>query len=256
MASGGRIALEWPKACTYWKWPRVQAFLKRYALQPYVFDGCAYNLVSQAAATKGKPIRKSWCIASNCESFRRLCRSCTHNAHEHVRLQGADTRVSESYTDELVTSIHSAWLDECVTHDRGMVKSAVKHRVANSCVVGCVSRHARSEFGSARVRSRSLTSFNRMFDAQSYSERPCVCTSRIDGAGTHGCVSRQVKHDTLGLLGSPPAPQRIADVVNVTRVAPRRGVCEIPCTASQFHSCIIGDPFVHDCVHAVGMFDA
>ena len=121
VANGGHIAIEWPQSCSYWKVPRVRSFIKRYALQSVSFDGCAYGLVSQVAATAGRPIRKPWCIASNCEAFQRLCRACDHRPHEHVRLQGTDTKLSESYTDELVHAIHECWYTACdnthTTHD-------------------------------------------------------------------------------------------------------------------------------------------
>ena len=116
LANGGHIAWEWPKPCTYWRDKRVQAFITRHRLQSVVFDGCAYGVVSQQGSTAGRPIKKSWRVAYSCDAFQALRRPCTHAPGEHVRLQGADTRLSESYTDELASAIHACWRSACVSH--------------------------------------------------------------------------------------------------------------------------------------------
>ena len=57
---GGRIAMEWPKGCKYWKFPRVAAFCRDAKLASVCFDGCAFGVKSVALATKGLPIKKPW----------------------------------------------------------------------------------------------------------------------------------------------------------------------------------------------------
>ena len=111
IANGGRIAIEWPRACRYWRNRRVASFLKRHGCMQYKFDGCMYNLRSQCGQSRGNLLRKPWTIASNCSSFQRLCRVCNHDraVEPHAPTQGGDTRLTESYTDSMVERIHSCW---------------------------------------------------------------------------------------------------------------------------------------------------
>ena len=108
LANGGRIAIEWPRACTYWHDRKVKAAMRKWGLETHRFDGCRYNLRSQVAATRGKLLRKPWSIASNCEDMWRIALPC-NGLHEHTRTQGQDTRLTEGYTDELVDQIHACW---------------------------------------------------------------------------------------------------------------------------------------------------
>ena len=105
-ANGGHIAIEWPRACSYWPLKVVQSFVRKHSLINYDFDGCMYGLCSTNGHTLGDPIKKPWRIASNLADFSNLCRRCTHQPSEHVRCAGADTKQSEGYTDALANSIH------------------------------------------------------------------------------------------------------------------------------------------------------
>ena len=58
---GGKIAIEWPKGCAYWKLEMVNKFVNKYELGTIHCSGCAMGLVSD----EGLPIRKTWQIASN-----------------------------------------------------------------------------------------------------------------------------------------------------------------------------------------------
>ena len=109
--NGGRIALEWPRECTYWRDVRVTAFEKRFGLQHVTLDGCMYGLRSISARTKGQLLTKPWTVSTDCSELQRLCRLCNHDriAEPHARTQGQDTLMSESYTDELARAIHEHW---------------------------------------------------------------------------------------------------------------------------------------------------
>ena len=112
MSRGGQIAIEWPRACAYWRRRQVRTALKRWGCQPYKFDGCMFGLVSQQARCAGVPLKKPWTIASNCATFHRLCRKCD-GTHQHVPTQGSDTRLTEGYTHDMVATIHQCWREQC-----------------------------------------------------------------------------------------------------------------------------------------------
>jgi hypothetical protein len=105
-ANGGHIALEWPRACSYWSLDVVRNFASSYALENYDFDGCMYELRSASESTHGRPIKKPWRIASDMPQFSNLRRRCTHGPNEHAPCAGTDTKVSEGYTDALATAVH------------------------------------------------------------------------------------------------------------------------------------------------------
>ena len=106
-ANGGQVAFEWPRGCTYWREVKVKSFLKRSAMQTYAFDGCMYGLRSQRPRAEGKLLRKPWCIAATSDAFQRLCRKCCHDPKQHAKVEGSDTKLTESYTDELAHGIIS-----------------------------------------------------------------------------------------------------------------------------------------------------
>ena len=112
-ANGGIIAMEWPKGCSYWRERKVKTFLAGMGMQQYHFDGCMYGLCSSAPKTLGVPLRKPWTVASDCNSFLRLCRTCDHPPSGHVKTQGIDTSRTENYTDPLVHGIHDCWRLAC-----------------------------------------------------------------------------------------------------------------------------------------------
>ena len=102
------MAIEWPRSSSYWRDRKVKAALRKWGCEQHHLDGCMYGLVSQVAATSGMPLKKPWTIASNATGFRSLCRKCDHT-HEHAKIQGADTKPTEGYTDALADEIHSCW---------------------------------------------------------------------------------------------------------------------------------------------------
>ena len=118
IAQGGQVAIEWPRSCTYWRRPEVKACLIKWGCSPVHFDGCMYGLVSQQARTQGQPLRKPWTIASTTDAFQRLRRKC-NGAHSHARIEGSDTRITESYTDDLADAVHDCWAHHCNDHAHG-----------------------------------------------------------------------------------------------------------------------------------------
>ena len=111
--AGGRIAFEWPQSCDYWNFPEATSCLAKWRLKNTVFHGCMYGLVSIRPKHLGVPIKKPWRIATNCDELReQLCRCCDRS-HQHVLCEGADTRVSEEYTDSMAQSVHRAFLAYC-----------------------------------------------------------------------------------------------------------------------------------------------
>ena len=109
------MAIEWPRSCAYWRRSQVKRALKRWRCMHTKLDGCVYGLVSTQATTRGTPLRKPWTIAHSCDAFSGLGLTCD-GTHRHVRTQGADTSITEGYTDSLADAIHSAWY--CACRDR------------------------------------------------------------------------------------------------------------------------------------------
>ena len=103
---GGKVAIEWPKSCKYWKFPRVKALCLSAKLQTVCFDGCAFGVKSVAPSTKGLPIKKPWRVDTDMpellETLNRKC-SCVI---PHTPCAGSDTRLTESYTDDMAAAIH------------------------------------------------------------------------------------------------------------------------------------------------------
>ena len=109
----GTIAIEWPKACTYWNFPCVKKFCKKYDFKFTNFDGCQYGLTSISERTRGNPIKKPWRVACTrhemmidldmtCHGKGGLCTTGV----PHAKCQGLDTKTTEGYTDMIVKNIH------------------------------------------------------------------------------------------------------------------------------------------------------
>ena len=69
LAAGGKIAIEWPSQCSYWKDRRVVAFSRKHGLDKVSFHGCMFGLVSVAIGVEGTPIKKPWTVMTNCDCF-------------------------------------------------------------------------------------------------------------------------------------------------------------------------------------------
>ena len=107
----GRIAIEWPQNCDYWAYDEVQSFIQKWNLKTCIFHGCMYGLVAQRKSCQGIPIKKPWKIVTNCEQIRkRMCITCDRS-HEHARCEGVDTRRTEQYTDQMVSTIQDGFAE-------------------------------------------------------------------------------------------------------------------------------------------------
>ena len=96
-AKNGSINLEWPKGCRYWRFPKVQEFLKEFNMIQTEIHGCAVGLKSNFS---GKPIKKPWTIMTNVKAIReafRYCR-CRHKPEDHDPCKAEDAKRSENYT--------------------------------------------------------------------------------------------------------------------------------------------------------------
>ena len=105
---GHHFAIEWPRACEYWRATKVIALLNRYSCVHAEFDGCMYGLKS--CVRKDVLIKKPWRISATSRALHaalhgRLC----NKDHEHTPCQGQDTKRTEEYTEEMVKAIHVAW---------------------------------------------------------------------------------------------------------------------------------------------------
>ena len=105
--AGNYIAIEWPRGCSYWNLPKVKNLCKELNLSFADFDGCMFGMTSHKNKT---PIMKPWRIATNSPELHsafngRFC--CGHK--EHAPCAGKDTKLTENYTDAMVTQIHSSW---------------------------------------------------------------------------------------------------------------------------------------------------
>ena len=107
----GHIAIEWPRACAYWRWTRVVALLARFDLAVVDFDGCAYNMRSVVCSELF--VKKPWRIATNNKPLLRslVGKRCPgiDSTHLHTPCQGRETKATENYTHELVDCIHRAF---------------------------------------------------------------------------------------------------------------------------------------------------
>ena len=105
---GWGIAIEWPNACSYWKWPAVTKFLERHGLRKAYCRGCAVGLKDDM----GVPIAKPWRIETNVPELHRTldaCRCPGKAAHPvHAECQGKYVPLSEGYTPMLARKVHKA----------------------------------------------------------------------------------------------------------------------------------------------------
>ena len=58
---GGRIAIEWPKGCEYWRTKHVEQYIRFLMLSKVHINGCALGLLDNG----GIPILKPWAIATD-----------------------------------------------------------------------------------------------------------------------------------------------------------------------------------------------
>ena len=110
-------AFEWPTCCRYWHRGDVQEHMARMKYCYVDFHGCMFGLKSIIKKTKDWPIRKPWSVATDCmpllRTLNRKCRGgywhidpVTGNKRPHAECSGANTKMTEGYTDEMAKAVH------------------------------------------------------------------------------------------------------------------------------------------------------
>ena len=106
---GAKIALEWPKLCSYWKDQAYIRFSSEFQLHSIILDGCMFGLKAQSGADAGKYIKKPWRIDTDLDSLDEYLGIQCDNSHEHTRCAGQHTKLTEGYTDQMVAAVHSGF---------------------------------------------------------------------------------------------------------------------------------------------------
>ena len=98
------VVIEWPKGCSYWKNPKVVAFMEFRGLLKVSFDGCYFGLQS---STNHLPIRKPWTFATSNAEIYDAFHGCKCPGHEHhQQCEGSHTKSTENYTAAMVSKLH------------------------------------------------------------------------------------------------------------------------------------------------------
>ena len=103
---GGRVALEWPKSCSYWGLAKVKRLIHDLGLVKAECHGCALGVTDK----HGVPIKKPWYVHTNCgdmavELNKYRCQGC----HQHAICEGAETEGTGRYTKKMSRAMHRAW---------------------------------------------------------------------------------------------------------------------------------------------------
>ena len=112
------IAFELSKNCKYWKWPVVHKFVKRFQLELLPFHGCQFGVVG----AKGKPMLKSWQVASNMETLFKLKEYKCNGQHDHDQSRGNSLKLAENYTFALTDFVHKAFHDAAAKAQKTQAK--------------------------------------------------------------------------------------------------------------------------------------
>ena len=94
--------LELPRGCDYWNDERMKCMINGTDSYIHDFDGCMYGLTTQFGDQR-IPIKKPWRIVSWGVKFG-LHKKCDRN-HEHGKCEGRETRVTQTYTNQIVDII-------------------------------------------------------------------------------------------------------------------------------------------------------
>ena len=99
--------MEWPSACAYWRWKCVENLVEMLGLKPVKVHGCALGLKS---VVNGMPIKKPWTLKTDVPTIvEELEKYICPGNHEHTPCAGKDTKLTESYTPEMVAVVHRAF---------------------------------------------------------------------------------------------------------------------------------------------------
>ena len=110
------ICIELPSSCAYWYMLLMLQFLDEFGLQTTVFHGCAYGLKAQFEPNIGRPIKKSWTVATSHPVLKSaLHRTCICKL-PHAQCAGRETSGTENYTEEFAAHFHTL-LDYIASND-------------------------------------------------------------------------------------------------------------------------------------------
>ena len=94
--------LELPKGCDYWHDERMKCMIEGTDSHVHDFDGCMYGLKTQFD-DRHIPIKKPWRIVSWGVKFD-LHKKCDRR-HDHGKCEGRETKVTQTYTQQIVDII-------------------------------------------------------------------------------------------------------------------------------------------------------
>ena len=118
---GGRVAIEWPRNCAYWRWNCVRKLAKEMGFRFAKFDGCAFGLKDP----EGVPMRKPWMLATDDDHLHAALADKTCPGHAvHRKVEGELTKATENYTEELVNTVHLAWRESIRSRNQKMCASS------------------------------------------------------------------------------------------------------------------------------------
>ena len=130
---GIHVAIEWPRGCRYWAWPRVRTLVSQLGLRPVDFDGCMLGVQSEKM---GKPILKHWRIMTSAQCIlNHFANLRCNKTHEHVKCEGADTELTGRYTVEFARAIHRAWRQEANLTPLPVAPSTAREQFGQPIVV-------------------------------------------------------------------------------------------------------------------------
>ena len=110
MRCGGHVAIEWPRACSYWRENAVTSFVSKHGFSRVTFDGCALGLVSNRT---GLPIKKPWAVLTSCPQLVSALQvfvcpgPVVHSTHQPCA--GSETKATEGYTPKLASIVHDVF---------------------------------------------------------------------------------------------------------------------------------------------------
>ena len=84
-------------------------FSREFQLSSISLDGCMFGLTAQSGADSGKLIKKPWRVDTHIPSMPQYLGKLCDGSHSHIRCAGRHTKLTESYTDELVAAVHTAF---------------------------------------------------------------------------------------------------------------------------------------------------
>ena len=134
------ISKEWPAGIGAWDLDVIKDIEKDHGLKHQTFEGCKVGLRVTSGPEEGLAMRKPWQIASNCAQLNAALakRRCLgdERCDEHARIEGAKTKPSGSYPQEmsqLMVQAYNAWYEESALKKAAAGQQAEKKSKDQSC---------------------------------------------------------------------------------------------------------------------------